>query len=90
MKRPIRRSVAWVCYAALERTMEALLWIHGSKCRVLLKEDGVVIDTNDMWNNRASAELMILQSVPEARLRFVAGAEAEELNIEWDAAVQSA
>jgi len=73
----------------LETKMEAVLWIHGSKCRVLLKKDGAVIDTNDMWNNRASAELMILQSVPEARLRFVAGAEVEELNAEWDAAASS-
>ena len=70
--------------------MEAVLWIHGSKCRVLLKKDGVVIDTNDMWNNRASAEAMVLQAVPEARLRFATGAEVEELNAEWDAVSQSA
>ena len=70
------------------KMMEVILWIHDGKCRLLLKKDGVVIYTNDRWNNRASAEEMILEAVPEASLRFVGRAhkrEIKKLNVEWDA-----
>jgi hypothetical protein len=67
---------------------EAILWIHDKKCRVLLKEDGVVVDKNDTWNNRASAEHMVRTSAPEATIRFIkttpeSAPEIEKLNVEW-------
>jgi hypothetical protein len=63
---------------------EAILWIHEKRCRVLLKEDGVVVDKNDMWNNRASAEHMVRTSIPEATVRFTKSAsEIERLNVDW-------
>lgn len=67
--------------------MEAVLWIHGNRCRVVLKHDGRIIDTDDTWNNRASAELTVQTSVPYATIRFVTDeTEIQELNQEWDAA----
>jgi len=64
--------------------MEAILWLHIGKCRVMLKENDTIIDINDTWNNRASAESMVIQSVPGAKLRFVKDAkEVQSLNNAW-------
>jgi len=72
--------------------MIAVLWIHEKKCRVLMKDgDGRVFDTDDTWNNRASAENMVIQSFPKARIRFVKDqSEVRDLNAEWDACVLGA
>ena len=65
--------------------MEAILWLHEKKCRIMLKSDGKVVDKDDNWNNRASAEMTVRMSVPEATMRFVRDAdEIQALNKEWD------
>lgn len=65
--------------------MEAILWLHGDKCRVMLKSEGKVIDRDDTWNNRASAEMTVMLSVPNATMRFTKDAnEIQALNKEWD------
>lgn len=50
--------------------MKADLWISGDACRILVTEGGVVIDTNESWNNRASAELAVYDLYPEAIVKF--------------------
>ena len=66
--------------------MEAFLWMHNKKCRVLLKEDGVVVEKDDSWNNRASAECMVLDLDPEVAINFVkTPLEITKLNEEWEA-----
>lgn len=39
---------------------KAVFWIHGNKCRILVFTfDGQVVDNDDSWNNRASAQSYI-------------------------------
>ena len=65
--------------------MDAILWIYDKKCRVLLKDGDQVLDLNDTWNNRASAESMVLRSFPEANIQFVHDPnKIDVLNAEWD------
>jgi hypothetical protein len=68
--------------------MKALLWLHGDRCRILLyNEAGVIIDWDDTWNNRASAEMTVLAGFPDAEIQFVRYSETEkitELNAVWD------
>ena len=65
--------------------LKAILWLHGGLCRVMLKDGDKIIDTNEMWNNRCSAEYMVSKSVPNADSRFVVDAsEIKLLNAEWD------
>jgi hypothetical protein len=44
--------------------LTATLWLHNDVCRILLKEvtetGTKVIDVDDTWNNRASAELTVM------------------------------
>lgn len=71
--------------------MKAILWLHESKCRVLLySAEGNVIDTNDDWNNRASAEMTVMAVCPTAKITFVRYTETDrikQLNAEWNACV---
>ena len=65
--------------------MKAFLWLNGPVCRVLLKEDDQIIDTHEGWNNRASAELMVMSGYPEAEIEFVSDEDRiSELNLEFD------
>lgn len=51
--------------------MIAKLWISDGKCRVLVFDaDGRIIDTNDLWNNRASAESWVYDTYPEIEVKF--------------------
>lgn len=71
--------------------MKAVLWLTESKCRVLVySSEGHVVDTNDDWNNRASAELTVKSCYPTAKISFVRHTETEkikELNSEWNSCV---
>jgi hypothetical protein len=44
--------------------LTAILWLHNDACRILLKEvtetGAKVLDVDDTWNNRASAELTVM------------------------------
>lgn len=66
--------------------MLATLWISDRKCKVLVADsEGRIIDTDDTWNNRASAESWVYDAYPGARVKFVTdAAKIKELNSEWN------
>lgn len=72
--------------------MKATIWVHNKIARVLVfGENGNVIDTNDDFNNRASAESWVLELYPEATVSYIFGSATErikELNREWSYCVE--
>lgn len=70
--------------------MIALLWIHNRKCRTLVKDGDRIVDSNDAWDNRASAELSVNLAYPESDIEFVTEpGRVETLNREWQAFLDS-
>jgi ribonuclease HI len=71
--------------------MVAHLWISKNLCRILIYADnGSVIDTNNEWNNRASAESWVNQYYPEAKQKFYSRdvmSEIKRLDEEWNSCV---
>jgi hypothetical protein len=65
------------------------MWITGGECRVLVKTDeGHVIDTNNEWNNRLSAEVWLYTWYPGTKVRFETDErKVRDLNREWSACV---
>lgn len=69
---------------------EAILWIQGDRCRIMLKHGERVLNVNDQWNNRASAEMTVRIAAPNAAIRFVMDTEEiKQLNTQWDAAKEA-
>jgi hypothetical protein len=71
--------------------LKAVLWLHDEACRVLIyDESGKVIDSNDDWNNRASAEMTVLMSYPSCEMTFIRWTEDEKIkkmNREWEVCI---
>jgi hypothetical protein len=64
--------------------MQAFIWLHGRTCRVLIKDNGNVIDMNDDWNNHASAESWVYDTYPTATIKSVRDLDRiKSLNDEW-------
>jgi hypothetical protein len=66
--------------------IKATLWMSGRLCRILIQDsEGHVIDTSDSWNNRASAEMFVVDVYPEAKIEFVGDDKRiKKLNHKWD------
>lgn len=68
--------------------MKAIIWISGRVARILIKDGESVIDTNDDWNNIASAQSWVYENYPEAEVKTVRDDKArKEMDQEWSACV---
>lgn len=68
--------------------MEAIIWISGRTARILIRENGAVIDTNDDWNNIASAQSWVYDTYPRAECKVIRGdPDRKAMDQEWSACV---
>jgi hypothetical protein len=65
--------------------MNATIWISGRTCRVIVTNNGNVIDLNDDWNNIASAQSWLYDYYPEAAQKAIRDhSKIKELDAEWN------
>lgn len=56
----------------------------GKRARIIVKNCGNVIDMEDHWNNRASAECAVYREYPQAKIKFITDKDTIKiLNAEW-------
>lgn len=67
-------------------TVNAILWISGRTCRIIIKDqEGNVIDLCDDWNNIASAQSWVYDTYSEAEVKTIRDpARIKELDEEWN------
>lgn len=65
--------------------MTTTIWISGKTARILVRNHlGNVIDTNDDWNNIASAQMAARDGYPEAKETVVRDeGKIKDLDCEW-------